>query len=385
MYYFTLKASPRMHQMTLEEFWEGVSKNVIWYNPNETNTRTWEVEKISEDIKARFDIGHMIARLKEFCETHKRLIAVENKADMYYTFHIPKASGGFRRIDAPNDELKTALSELKVIFENDIGGGYLYHTSAFAYIKGRCTIDSVKRHQENESKWFGKYDISNFFGSTTKEFVLKMFGMIFPFCVIMNDKDGKAALESALDLAFLNGGLPQGTPLSPTITNIMMIPVDFNIARTLRDYNEQRYVYTRYADDFLVSSKYLFKVKEIEKVIVDTLAKFDAPFTINAKKTRLGSSSGSNWNLGVMLNGENKITVGYKAKRQLITALHSYIQWKQTGVGDWTLNDIQIIQGKISYFKMVEGDKAINDIIKKVCDKHNFDVMASIKKDLKEM
>ena len=59
------------------------------------------------------------------------------------------------------------------------------------------------------------------------EWVLHMFSMVFPFSEVMKDEKGKAELTKALELGFLDGGLPQGTPLSPTVTNIMMIPVDF--------------------------------------------------------------------------------------------------------------------------------------------------------------
>ena len=219
-----------------------------------------------------------------------------------------------RRIDAPKEELKGALYQLKAIFEEMFGA--LYHTSAFAYVKNRSTLDALKRHQANESKWFGKYDLSNFFGSTTVDFIMKMFSMIFPFSEVVKYQSGKAELEKALSLCSLREVLPQGTPISPTITNIMMIPVDHKLSNTLRNFNGQSFVYTRYADDFLISSKYNFKFKDVEQLLVDTLAEFDAPFTIKSEKTRYGSSAGSNWNLGVMLNKDNKITVGYKKKRQ---------------------------------------------------------------------
>ena len=37
----------------------------------------------------------------------------------------------------------------------------------------------------------------------------------------------------ALELAFMDGVLPQGTPASPLITTIMMIPIDFCLNRKL--------------------------------------------------------------------------------------------------------------------------------------------------------
>ena len=287
-------------------------------------------------------------------------------------------SDAFRKIDAPIDTLKLALTELKRIFENEFCA--LYHTGAFAYIKGRCTVDAIKRHQANESRWFAKYDLKNFFGSTAPDFVLKMLSMVFPFSEVVLDPRGKAALVRALELAFLDGGLPQGTPLSPTLTNIMMIPVDYQIANTLRDYNRQRFVYTRYADDFQISSRYDFSYTEIEKLIVDTLSSFGAPFNINSKKTRYGSTAGSNWNLGLMLNQENNITLGWKKRRQLICAIYSYVMDRKRGIS-WEIHDLQALVGNINYHKMVEGDK-IDQLISGLSGKYNVDIRQMIKQDL---
>ena len=144
-----------------------------------------------------------------------------------------------------------------------------------------------------------------------------MFSMVFPFSEIVKEPQGEAALRTAMSLAFLNGGLPQGTPISPLITNVMMIPVDFKLSNTLRNFEKQSFIYTRYADDFIISSKYDFDVRSVEELVVSTLNSFGAPFTINASKTRYGSSAGRNWNLGVMLNKDNEITVGHKKKKQI--------------------------------------------------------------------
>ena len=286
---------------------------------------------------------------------------------------------GYRRIDAPKYELSYALRQLKDIFEEKFNT--LYHTSAFAYVKGRSTLDAIKRHQKNESRWFGKYDLSNFFGNTTVDFVVKMFSMIFPFSEIVKTKEGKEALETAISLCMLNGGLPQGTPISPMITNIMMIPVDFLLTKKLRNYNNQRYIYTRYADDFLVSSRYTFDFKEIEKIIVETLASFEAPFTIKKEKTRYGSSAGSNWNLGVMLNKDNNITVGYEKKRKFKAMLFNYAKDKQNGI-NWCLSDVQTLEGYRNYYKMIEGD-VIDKIVEHVGSKVGTDILQMIKNDLK--
>lgn len=378
MIYVVVRQSPRYHQMTLEEFLFGAETNQGIANDNTTNTRTYEVYSLSNRFLSKLNLSHLISRLTMFNEETATLRATP-RHDLYHTFYIPKKSGGLRRIDAPNADLMDALRKLKAIFEEDFNA--LYHTSAFAYIKKRSTIDAVKRHQCNESKWFGKYDLSNFFGSTTPEFVEKMLSMIFPFSEVMKNPTGKEMLTTALSLAFLDGVLPQGTPISPIITNLMMIPIDFTLSNRLRQFEKQKFIYTRYADDFLISSRYDFDFKKIERLIVDTLHTFDAPFTIKSSKTRYGSSAGSNWNLGIMLNGENKLTIGYKKKRQFQAMLASYVMDKKNG-NRWDLSDVQVLEGYRNYYRMIEGD-TIDKIVKHIGDKFNVNIVKLIKDDLR--
>ena len=378
MIYITVRQSPMYHQMTLEEFLFETETQPSLMNDNTTNTRTYEVESLSRHFLSKLHLDHLIGKLTTFNQETANLREVP-RHDLYHTFYIPKKSGGLRKIDAPNPELMDTLRKLKTIFEDDFNA--LYHTSAFAYVRKRSTVDAVKRHQYNESKWFGKYDLSNFFGSTSPEFVEKMFSMIFPFSEVMKNPEGKEQLTTALSLAFLDGGLPQGTPISPIITNLMMIPIDFTLSKKLRQFEKQKFIYTRYADDFLISSRYDFDFKKIENLIVDTLRSFNAPFSIKSSKTRYGSSSGSNWNLGVMLNRENKLTIGYKKKRQFQAMLASYVMDKQNGV-NWDLNDVQVLEGYRNYYRMIEGD-TIDKIVEHIGKKFKVNIVRMIKDDLR--
>lgn len=378
MVYITVMQSPIYHQMTLEEFLFQNFQAPTILNTNVSNTRTYAYETVSEHFISRIDTDALIRKLVRFNEQTEALRAQE-RSTLYETFHILKKSGGLRRIDAPKPELMNALRNLKTIFEEDFHA--LYHTSAFAYVKNRCTVDAVKRHQKNNSKWFGKLDLHDFFGSTTLDYVIKMFSMVFPFSEIVKFPNGEAELRKALDLAFLNGGLPQGTPLSPLITNVMMIPVDYKLANAFRDFDKQRFIYTRYADDFIISSKVDFDVHRVEKLVVDTLHEFGAPFTINESKTRYGSSAGRNWNLGVMLNKDNEITVGHKKKRQFQSMLYNYVTDKRKGIS-WPREDIQTMQGLHSYYRMVEPE-TIDAIVKHTNEKMETDVLRLIKDDLR--
>lgn len=377
MIYIVTRQSPIYKQMTLEEFLFSTDIKQVSQHST-TNTKTYITDKVPDKLLEAVDVDKMISKLKRFNDNTEDLRVHTPRSDLYETFHIPKKKGGLRRIDAPNDELKVALRRLKLIFENDFG--CLYHTSAFAYIKGRSAIQSVKRHQANESRWFGKYDLSNFFGSTTPEFVMKMLSMVFPFSEIIKREDGKEELTKALDLAFLNGGLPQGTPLSPTLTNIMMIPIDHKLSNSLRNFENQKFVYTRYADDFLISSKYNFMFKHVERFLKTTLKEFEAPFSINSAKTRYGSSAGANWNLGVMLNKDNEITIGHKKKKQFQAMLNSYVLDRKNGT-PWDKSDIQTLEGYRAYYRMVEGE-AIDKIVKHIGDKYSVNIETALKEDI---
>lgn len=395
MVYITVHQSPMYHQMTFEEF---ISQNFSDYAPYNTsvgNTKTYAVEEVSERFTNGLNIGHLVRKLKEF-NTGTEKLRESKRSDLYHTFHIPKKSGGLRKIDEPLPELMNALRQLKLIFEEDFHA--LYHTSAFAYIKGRCTLDAVKRHQQNESRWFGKFDLHDFFGSTTLEFMMQQFSMVFPFSEVVRIEEGRAELEKALELATLNGGLPQGTPVSPTITNIMMIPIDFNLNKRLRDMEferagvmtgadgegaplKQRMIYTRYADDFIISSRYAFDIRQVQDLLLRMLEEYHAPFSLNVKKTRYGSSAGRNWNLGVMLNKDNNITIGYRRKQQFQNMIHNYIFDRKNGT-PWEVGDIRTLDGYYNYYRMVEKD-VIDKIVEHASKKYGVDIIACIREDLR--
>jgi len=353
MVYYVTPQSPRYRQMSLEEFWFSNS-GAVKITDNETNTRTYLREELPDQIRRSVNPFHLRAVILEFNKTYEELFRAERHS-LYHSFRILKRSGGFRQIDAPLPGLMKALRDLKAILETKFGAAKIYHTSAFAYVKKRCCVDAVKRHQQNESWWFAKLDFSNFFGSTTKEFVMRQLAGIFPFSELFGIPGGREAFEQAIDLAFLDGVLPQGTPLSPLITNMMMVPIDYALANGLLDLDGQKFIYTRYADDMMISSRREFKLRDIEEYVQSVIRDFNAPFVLNQKKSHYGSRSGSNWSLGVVLNKDNKISIGYKNLRNFKSMLHNFLRDLENGVS-WDLGDLQHAVGLYSYYVMVDPD-----------------------------
>lgn len=377
MPYITVPQTAGTHQVTLDDIITGRLWDTLppVRNINSSNTVTFLVtrqETIEKHLR-HYNINQLIGILEAFNDAHRDLFDKDRK-ELYHTFYIPKRTRGFRKIDQPLPELMEALRQLKAIFEDSFGASH--HTSAFAYVKGRCTIDAVKRHQMNKSHWFLKTDFSDFFGSTSEDFAFKMISQIFPFSEVVKTSRGITALQTALNMCFLNGGLPQGTPISPALTNLVFLPVDHMICNELI---KQGFVYTRYADDILISHRETFDPNEICIEIKRILARFEAPYVIKPEKTRYGSNAGRNWNLGVMLNKDNEITIGRKNKEFLKAACNSYINDKRKKV-QWELHDVLVLVGKISYFKMVEP-QYVEGFIKWFNEKNNVNLMKLLREE----
>ena len=370
MYYITTMQFRKPRQLS----WEDIIMDKLSMNDftndksNSTATVTRKYETIDKEVLKRISVPLMISWLKQFNGDNEKLFIADRKS-LYRSFKIPKATGGFRQIDAPCDELQEQLRRLARFITDDCG--VLYHTSAFAYVKGRSIVDCVAKHQKNNSMWFLKTDFSGFFPNTTLDFMMKMLSMVFPLSEICKNNEGFYELKKAISLAFLNGGLPQGTVISPLLSNIQMIPIDHKLFNELA---QRKIVYTRYADDIHMSAQEMFPWKDIVKLIENTLKEFDAPWEIKKEKTHFGKKAGrsANWCLGLLLNKDNNITVSYKKKNYFKAALCSFILDTKNRKY-WDLGDVQHLRGQLSYYTMVEPEY-FKKIVKEQNKKWNVDV-----------
>lgn len=293
---------------------------------------------------------------------------------LYKTFFIPKKSGGARRIDAPITQLNHFLKIVKDNLE------CIVHDAAHAYVKGKSTKTALMKHQENNSNWFLKIDFKDFFSSFNKNRILNGLKNIFPYNIILDDHENytvdeltflnttltalttaKKHLIALIEIATLkNGTLPQGTPLSPFLTNILMIPIDYHIQKSLTNIHHKYTIYTRYADDLLFSSIHKFEnISHVTSEIQNILNTHGYQFlTINEEKTRLGSSAGSNYNLGIVLNKKNNLSLGYKKKRLLKVKMHKFLHRKDDFAADnpEILTNLRKLQGNLSYFRHFEPE-----------------------------
>jgi hypothetical protein len=263
----------------------------------------------------------------------------------YHQFMIPKASGGFRTINAPNEALKEYQRLVADLLINKIK--ILAHDAAFAYIEKRCPKHAIQRHQQ--SRWFLKLDIKDFFPSLTFDLVFKHLMQLFPLSMYTEDSITYSVFKSMLEPCFLDGALPQGSPTSPVLSNLVMVPYDLAISKALRDFEGHNFTYTRYADDLLISAPHDF---DRRKVIAEVQRILGTQLILKESKTRYGSSAGRNWNLGLMLNKDQQITVGHarkeRAKAMLWNLMSHPIQVNK--------EEAYVLGGEFAYIESIEPE-----------------------------
>ena len=352
---------PTTRDYNIDDLFSGVEFNeqeFIVNNPNiefETKTVITPFPPASFNNTAHLTI---LEKLRHLTVQHHPT-TINNE---YKTFYIPKHSGGVREINAPTEQLMEDLREMKNIIQYEMK--VLYHNAAFAYVPTRNILKALQVHQKNNSRWYLKLDIKDFFPSCNQEFVVKQLKQIYPFSMWLEDE-----IRSFIWICFRNNELPQGTPMSPMLTNLIMIPFDYAMQQYAYDNN---LVYTRYADDILISSFVDFNWKNVQDGVNLIFQNLQMPFKIKSEKTRYGSSAGRNWNLGLMINKENNITVGYKNKKTYKAMLNNLFK-DITEHREWTKDELYYFQGITSYYISVEPEY-FKALIKKYEEKYNLNL-----------
>lgn len=354
-------------QLTFEQLLAGIRpeiptalpRPVHGYNPRTISIST---NNLSTNFLAQTqqNITHFVNETQEIWERYSG----EEMSQFYTHFEIPKASGGTRPIDAPTEQLKTDLRKLNKELRN---AGIHAHTAAYAYVPTRCHKDAMERHQRTGHTHYLHIDLKNFFGSCTIPFMKTQLRQI-PFFEFLGDN----YLTKILHMSTLHDVLPQGSPLSPWLTNQIMLPIDFELAKFCETH---AITYTRYADDMIFSANFNPK-----RAILGALSVLleNTPLRINIEKTHSTTINGRNWNLGLMINQENKISVGYKKKEIIRARLTAFCNNHET----WSCKDAQEFLGVYQYNAGIEPEY-FQSLLTKYNNKYNMDILATLKSIIK--
>lgn len=291
----------------------------------------------------------------------------------YYTFDIPKASGGKRTITAPNPLLKKFQKDFAKLLIEKL---YLFpHNAVHSYTTNRSIKTAIETHQQHGSNWFLKLDIHNFFPEITQETLIHNLCLFANFSYFLSQTDlTQEALQRIYGFLMYRNGLPQGSPSSPLLSNLILFTFDKLFKEYLNNLTEENniaFTYTRYADDLLISStRHFHQLKNTITDQCDLLLSQNYNLHLNREKIRYGSRAGKNWNLGLMLNKDNNITIGYRKKLRLKSDIYNFLK-KITTIGPNYVNNDPIVRpaelqleanklfGRIAYFSSIEPEYAL--------------------------
>jgi len=177
--------------------------------------------------------GHTVAELARRLDVDQaQLRRIQPR---YRPFTIPKRSGGTRRILAPERELK----DLQRLVLRRLLARLRVHPAAMGFERGRSIVANALAHRRQAVVL--RFDIRDFFPSTSTKRVGRYFRRI---------GWNRPAAKLLLRWCCFEGGLPQGAPTSPRLSNLVNYRVDARLAAMAAKLGA---VYTRYADDITIS------------------------------------------------------------------------------------------------------------------------------------
>lgn len=284
----------------------------------------------------------------------------------YTEFSIPKKNGDRRQIHAPVNGLKHILKPLNIIL-NTLA---VPHFKATGFVPGKSIVDNAKLHVGKHYVY--NIDLKDFFHSFDRQWV--KYGFMIPPFSLGKEKEELAFLMASLCThpfeidGKIKTVLPQGSPTSPTITNILCVKLDRRLNGLAKRFNIN---YSRYADDISFSSQTnVFKkdefLNELHRIIGDQ------KLEINPAKTRTQMTGYRQETTGLIVN--EKVNVNRRYVKQLRNWLYL---WERYGIEKATekfqkdyknpergrgyskndsANFKQVLNGKLLFLKMVKGE-----------------------------
>ncbi len=252
-------------------------------------------------------------------------------ADKYTKFDIPKRYGGTRNICAPLKELKIVQQRLSVLLQNcaqeiDKANGRSDDDKrpdriAHGFKRERSIMTNAKEHRAR--KYVFNVDLKDFFGTIN-------FGRVRGFFL----KEKNFALHPRVatvlaQIACYENKLPQGSPCSPVISNLIAHVLDIHLVQLA---SNTGCTYTRYADDLTFSTNKRDFPSSISKRSKDEghtwipgkeLARLVEKngFELNATKTRMQYRDSRQDVTGLVVN--RKVNVSKEYRHTVRAMVHS--------------------------------------------------------------
>ena len=293
------------------------------------------LSKAIEDVApycAGWSLTDKVEDLSSLAQARRRML-------MYKEFDIPKRTGGTRRITAPTGKLKDVQKCISVL----VAPYYQVPDCVHGFAEGKSVASNASMH--TAKNYVLNIDLKDFFPTITYTRVVKSLKEL-GFNDEVSDIIARLCTIPMWDeqIQMLRNSLPQGSPASPLLSNIVCSTLDQRLSVLAKRYG---LTYSRYADDITFSSNHSVYAKDGEffKEFEDIVR--SSGFKINEKKTRL-QKRGSRQEVTGIIVGEKINTY-----RQFTKNLRAAVFHAETN--GCTPREFNNIMGRVSYMAMVKG------------------------------
>ena len=257
---------------------------------------------IDNHVPVIFDYKHLSLLIGISTSNFGKMIFADK--NFYSEVEIPKKSGGKRILHVPSLELKYIQ---RWILDNILK--YMHVSSyAMGFCDKRSILDNAKLHLGQEC--ILNMDLKDFFPSITFEKVFRV------FAYYGYTKEVSYILTK---ICTYDGRLPQGSPASPCLSNIICLKLDARLSKLADTYKAK---YSRYADDITFSGNSgINNIKHIAQEIIE-----DEGFQLNNKKTRIAYKYQRQEVTGLIVNGD-RVRVNKQYKRIIYQEIYYCIKY----------------------------------------------------------
>lgn len=304
----------------------------------------------------------------------KYIIDRDEDKKYYSHFVITQEGGKERNIYAPNEKIKTIFQEMNYILSD----GYEKRLNdkdketVYGFRPNVSIHDNAKYHANNKN--IIKMDISKFFESIKFEYIEKYLRFIYS-----PNKDIKKInwmISSDLRDILINeetNGLYMGNPISPTLSNLMMLKFVRKINNTINKINMENDLdikFSIYADDITFSSnleKYesgYFSKKFLTNLVQDSIYELGLYLLLNEKKTKYQSKE-KRMVTGIRINHKNQITWTRKHYYEIRSALYKLNKSKKIEDTNFNLNELR---GNLSFLYYSDESEKTKRLVNKYKD-----------------
>lgn len=285
--------------------------------------------------------------------------SISNSQEVYKSFSIAK--GGKRRelVKYANSDKGDAMRKIHEKMVLSLQEKYTSNELSFAYKKGGSIKKCVELHKNNNA--YIKYDISKFFNNIDFKVLFEKIKYVFNIDPVYD-----AITKKIISSFYFEKKLPLGLVISPLLSDVYMLEFDNEIGEFC---SKRNYVYTRYADDILVSKKAMFVDNEYQE-INQNIEQFlkDIKLKINYKKTKqvfLEKDGQHIKYIGINIvhfAAGNRLSVGRQYIYDVVNEYYQYLDDLEKlkvkddeGEKERLFYQERIIAGKLSFIQSIEG------------------------------